>query len=312
MPFAQPSTALRPDAARPDPVARARSTAAILALPPRPYASTRGGPTAVPTGALPSADEVLAALARVLGSVAFRQSARHRALLRYVVEAVLSGRAHELKEVVLALDVFGRTIDGFDPRRDSIVRVEARRLRTKLARYYAGDGAGDPLEIRCTAGSYVPTFVVRDPEGFVRAARRSAQADDSSLFAVLPFSVRSDDGPGYASSTFCVGLADHIVDRLGRLDCSRVLAPASAAALRARAATSDTLLAEHGVDYVVEGVVAASGTRLRCTVHLWRTRDRRRRWTAVFDVATDALDAFAWRDDVASAVVEAVVAERAG
>ena len=51
----------------------------------------------------------------------------------------------------------------FDPRSDSIVRVEVSRLRGRLDLYYATEGASDPVRIRVPKGSYVPTFEVSSP-----------------------------------------------------------------------------------------------------------------------------------------------------
>ena len=47
----------------------------------------------------------------------------------------------------------------FDPRLDPIVRVEARRLRSKLDQYYAGEGAADPVIISFQRGDYTPRFI---------------------------------------------------------------------------------------------------------------------------------------------------------
>lgn len=108
------------------------------------------------------ADEsaVRAALDRILASEAFASTARMSRLLRFVVERALEGRADEIKEYVLGSEVFDRGPE-YDPRLDSIVRVEARRLRTKLDEYYSGPGAGDPVLIRIKRGTYVPEFVMR-------------------------------------------------------------------------------------------------------------------------------------------------------
>jgi TolB-like protein len=93
-------------------------------------------------------------------------------LLRFVVERTLDGRADEIKEYVLGTEVFDRGPD-YDPRLDSIVRVEARRLRTKLDEYYSGPGASDPVLIRIRRGTYVPEFGERT----VAPAAGSASAE---------------------------------------------------------------------------------------------------------------------------------------
>ena len=102
-----------------------------------------------------SHEEILDELKRVLYSPAFLHSHRIRRFLEFVVEESLAGRQHRLKEYVIGIEVFGR-VDSFDPRVDSIVRVEARRLRGKLQEYYAAEGIGDHIRIRLRKGSYVP------------------------------------------------------------------------------------------------------------------------------------------------------------
>jgi hypothetical protein len=77
--------------------------------------------------------------------------------LRYVVEETLAGRGANIKEYSLGLEVFHRG-ESFDPRLDPIVRVQARNLRIRLARYYAGPGAGHPLRIELPKRTYVPVF----------------------------------------------------------------------------------------------------------------------------------------------------------
>jgi TolB-like protein len=80
--------------------------------------------------------------------------------LRYVVDRALAGEGDQVKEYVVGVAVFGRT-EAYDPRLDSIVRVEARRLRSKLDEYYAGDGRNDSIVIQIPRGSYTPTFEQR-------------------------------------------------------------------------------------------------------------------------------------------------------
>jgi hypothetical protein len=56
---------------------------------------------------------------------------------------------------------------------DPIVRVQARNLRLRLERYYAGLGAQDPLVIEMPQGTYVPVFRRR---GLEAPGRRLASA----------------------------------------------------------------------------------------------------------------------------------------
>src|SRR5690348_2827400 len=78
-------------------------------------------------------------LNRILSSKLFAQSARMSRFLRFTVEHTLAGKADELKEYLIGVEVFDRS-PSYDPRVDPIVRVEARRLRSKLQSYYQMEG----------------------------------------------------------------------------------------------------------------------------------------------------------------------------
>lgn len=107
-----------------------------------------------------SPDHVHAQLDRLLASDVFAGAGRASSLLRYLVTRTLAGEGDQLKEYVVGVDVFGRG-DQFDPRIDTIVRVEARRLRAKLDEYYSGPGATDPVRLDIPRGSYVAEFSTR-------------------------------------------------------------------------------------------------------------------------------------------------------
>ena len=119
------------------------------------------------------AEAVAAELERILESHEFAQSWRLKALLRYLVNKTLRGEQGELKEYSIALAVFERA-PSFDPKEDTIVRAQARRLRQVLATYYQTPaGRGDPVRIEIPKGGYVPVFQVRAAADG-SAARKSA------------------------------------------------------------------------------------------------------------------------------------------
>jgi hypothetical protein len=78
-------------------------------------------------------------------------------LLRYLARHVLDHPGTPIKEYQIATEVFGRSAD-FDPQLDSMVRVQAGRLRVKLSEYYAGDGAEDAIIVELPKGTYVLAF----------------------------------------------------------------------------------------------------------------------------------------------------------
>ena len=101
--------------------------------------------------------DIRAHLAAVVSSGAFAKSLRLQRFLEFVVERELEGRRGDIQEYVIGLEVFDRR-ESFDPRSDSIVRVEARRLRDRLEDYYAAEGRRQPIRIVLPNRGYVPSF----------------------------------------------------------------------------------------------------------------------------------------------------------
>jgi hypothetical protein len=82
-------------------------------------------------------------------------------LLDFVVASTLRGEATHLKETTIGVYVFGRNPD-YDPKVDTIVRSQAWRLRAKLRKYYASEGANSPIVIEIPIGHYIPVFHLRE------------------------------------------------------------------------------------------------------------------------------------------------------
>jgi hypothetical protein len=102
-------------------------------------------------------EEVRAEVQAVLQSATFLRSPGLTRLLSYLCDKVVSGETAQIKEYSVALDVFGRK-ESFDQDSDSIVRVQANRLRKRLAEYYAGEGRTHRIQITIPIGQYVPAF----------------------------------------------------------------------------------------------------------------------------------------------------------
>jgi len=104
-----------------------------------------------------NAAEIMGQLAKVLASSGFTRSGRMQQFLKFIVVNALEGQHETLKEAYIGAAVFDRS-PGYDPKLDPIVRVEARRLRTKLESYYETEGRHDSLIIRLPKGGYLPVF----------------------------------------------------------------------------------------------------------------------------------------------------------
>jgi Tfp pilus assembly protein PilF len=138
----------------------------------------------VPTDSAEIEQDVRAALEDILAWSDVARSPQLARFLRYIVEAKLEGREAGIKAYAIAVDVFGRDA-GFDPQADPIVRVQARRLRTLLDRYYAeGHGYG-PIRISLPVGRYVPEFVALT-EDVSLAGELTPMSPAAMLPAALP------------------------------------------------------------------------------------------------------------------------------
>lgn len=205
-------------------------------------------------------------LERISASEEFRKCPQLLRFLRFAVREALSGRDGGSKERLIGMGVFGRAAD-YDAGADPVVRVEARRLRRKLAEYYAGAGREDALEIRLPKGGYLPKFETR-PRG---GAKRSV--------AVLPFS-------GHALSD---GLTTRLIARLAASSGVRVF--------RFKDRAGD-------VEWILEGSVRQAGERFRCDSQLVCSSDGLHAWAGSFDCAHG--DMFAVEDEFAEQIAKGV------
>jgi hypothetical protein len=108
----------------------------------------------------PPSEDCLRQVQRVLQSVSFRNAVTLQQLLQFLALRALDRSQQEpLKEYTIGVEAFGRTQD-FDPKTDTIVRVQIHRLRQKLREYYDSDGRHDPILIDIPKGHYLPRFEV--------------------------------------------------------------------------------------------------------------------------------------------------------
>ena len=78
--------------------------------------------------------------------------------LTYICSKYFEGATEQIKEYNIAVQALGRPAD-FDQKRDSIVRVEAHKLRRRLQEYYESDGADHEIRIEIPPGQYAPRFI---------------------------------------------------------------------------------------------------------------------------------------------------------
>jgi len=260
-------------------------------------------------------------LERLLASANFARNDRLSRYLRFVVERHLEGRAGEIKEVVIALEVFGNR--NYDPKQDSVVRTEAGRLRARLAEYYLGEGGCDPVIIELPKGRYVPVFrrLNGTPRQRGARARRSwimialaclamaialgtwwrAHSDAPVPIAVMPLRNVSENS---ANDYFADGLTDEIIRNLSIIDGLAVRSETSSFAFKGKPRSIHDAGMQLAVDYILEGSVLRAGQQLRINVQLVRVRDDFPVWSDHFD--REMTDIFAIQDEISRGIVNSL------
>jgi TolB-like protein len=231
-------------------------------------------------------EAVRAQLDKILSSPTFIRSRRLGRFLRFTIEQALEGRQATLKEYLVGVEVFNK-MESFDPRIDSIVRVEARRLRSKLEHYYQTEGADDPIVIQFLKGSYVPLILNRDQ---LPPLHRSAASEaQNQSISVTPFVNLSADR---ADQYFCSGLTEDLISALTKLDRFRVIA---------RGNTLQNGASELRPDLLLEGSVRRHGDRLRISAQLIDVEKGVYVWSDTYDC--DTSDVFAVQEEVSRSIV---------
>jgi TolB-like protein len=261
-------------------------------------------------------------LDRVLAHPGFSRNERMSRFLRFIVERHLEGRDQELKESVIATEVFGRKPD-YDPKQDSIVRSEAARLRSRSVAYYACEGGVDPIIIELPKGGYIPA--VRSCKALSTAAPRqwSRQRAVWVAASVLSFGVLATGalwwfghhsvpltiavlplgnlGHDPANDYFADGLTDELIRKLSLIDGLETRSRTSSFEFKEKPRNIREVGRELDVGYVLEGSVLRAGEQVRINVQLVRVRDDFPVWSGGYD--RELSDVLAIQDDISRGVV---------
>lgn len=278
-----------------------------------------------------SAPEVRAALERIVASPGFSEAGRLGPFLRFLVETALSGDGQMLKESLIGIEVFGRPA-GYDPRTDPIVRVEARRLRSRLTDYYADAGKEEAVRIDLPKGGYIPVFAPTTPAPGAPSPRNKAPArawgnwyfvlpllmallavflvprfwrphlpEEPPSVAVLPFANVSADAQ---NEYFSDGLTEELIDTIGQVNGLRVVGRGAVFQYKGKQLDSRQVGKQLNVSHVLEGSVRRSGDQLRISAQLVNASDGYTLWSQTYD--RQSKDVFAIQQEIAGAIANAL------
>lgn len=267
-------------------------------------------PETIPTveqGSTVSSEEIDAELERILADSAFATADRMRRFLRFIVLETLAGRGDDLNEALVGMEVYSRGED-FDPRQDSLVRVEAGRLRAKLREFYESQAGGSEIRIDIPKGSYKPIFKrLRETRAEKSAQIPPEKRSRARTVAVLPF---ADMSPQKDHEYFGDGLAEELMFALSRLQNLRVISQTSVFAFKDRGMDVREIGRQLGVEYVMEGSVRKAEQQLRIAVRLSEVGTGFQIWSEVFDRTLQ--DIFEVQQQISKAVARALRIEVLG
>jgi TolB-like protein/tetratricopeptide (TPR) repeat protein len=260
---------------------------------------SRGNQLEVPTPSSEiesiSAESIRRQTEKIIASRTFRLAAGQRDFLLYAVTEQLDGRGELLKEYSIGVAVFHRE-ESFDPRLDSIVRTEARKLRTRLSRYFEDEGRADPLRIEIPVGRYAPVFTFASGQPIT--VRSQAPAGQALRIAVLPFMNRS---PSVGDEYFADGLTDELTHAFTRVAGLEVVARTSAFQFKGQLVDVREIGRKLNVNALVEGSVRRSGNRLRILAQLDDATNGNTVWSESYD--RELADLFAVQREISTTIV---------
>jgi TolB-like protein len=227
---------------------------------------------------------------KIITSKAFSGSEFLKRLLKMLITKVLRGEAHEIKEYSLAVEVFGR--ENFDPRIDTIVRVQARRLRLKLQKYYSSEGQYDAVRIDIPKGSYVPVI----------SHVPTPASGDRCRIAVLPFLDHSN--PDTADLTFADAVTETLISALTLTGNFNVIGRTSVLTFKQGFRDVRNIGKRLNVDVILEGSIQRSASLFHVNARLANVSTGFILWTNTFDIK--AQDRIAAQEQIASAIVPSI------
>ncbi len=250
---------------------------------------------------LPSEEETSAQIQRFEASPDFKASPQQIALLKYVVEQTLAGRADRIKGYTVATEVFGRQAD-FDQNIDPIVSIQASRLRRALAHYYDEDGINDPLQIEIPKGTYVPEFKRHQTPATVSATTNKiiGIAVKSSWPAVIvrPLKNISRDPE---LDHWGIGLATELANELNRYSDIRVMT--------LHADRPESAIDPDAVQFSISGNVRRDRTVIKISVRLTALQTGRLIWSESYRAPNEAGNLIACQEEIARSVAVKIAGE---
>lgn len=261
--------------------------------------------------------KIYISLGKLLSSHIFSASSRQQRFLKYLVDQALNSNSENLKGYTIGVDVFDRGTD-FDSTLDSIVRVEAGRLRAKLREYYEIEGRNDAIRFDFPKGTYTIEVIFKrfdekitlkrhDDTHLTKISEQSVKAISNKQLpivntpslAVLPFvNISADPSNDYLTD----GITDSLIFELSNFPELQLISRQTSFSYRNKPLRGDEIGLELGVRYLLEGSLQRIENRIRVSAQLSDTLTGRCLWTERYDRQFE--DVFNLQDEITHNVVK--------
>jgi len=247
-------------------------------------------------------------LERIFYDPVFIHSNILKKFLSFIVDHTLTGRANQLKEYTIAVNVLNKP-STFKPQEDSIVRNHAARLRRALKNYYCEKGALDPICISIPIGRYVPVFTESGteiesnnkiiPEVLKRSdsifTNDKNQINKSVVVAVIPFWHVQND---WLENSLTDGLGMQLSTALMEFEKFSVIAYYTMRDLCGKITDIGTIASVLGAKYIVTGNIQSHKNCLRIHIQMIHTHTNQQLLSRMYEEKIVSRNIFELQDEI--------------
>ena len=236
----------------------------------------------IPSEPWTDSDEILQFVDKIIDSEQFSGQKSLIKLLRYVTEKTLQGKQDTIKAYTIAVEVFDRPTS-FDAATDTIVRVQAGKLRRTLEYYYQSSGSDDAFRIYIPKGTYVPQFISQSQwyEHRPEAAGKIKKQARLPRIGVLPFTNETGQSD---QEVFTTGIAEQLSDELSNFSGLQVVSHRSIHSFVGQSDHGDEhVICRFNLDYLLTGSVYHHNNRIRTALALIDCSSNNQVWSGRFE-----------------------------
>ncbi len=241
-------------------------------------------------------------LNRILVSPGFRNSSVLAGFLEFVTNETLKKNVQSIKEYTIGVHVLMRNSD-FNPQLDSIVRINAGRLRRALNEYYNTVGRKDEIRIEIPKGSYVPVFQPQYVIEQVEIKDKIKLTRNRPVVAVLPFrNISRDSSRDY----FADGLGEQLSTDLSRFQNLAVISYHSARHAGGKTTDIKEAAVMLGAKYILTGSIQHDTKHLHIGVQLLLGDTGEHLWANSFERNNTASGLFEIQHEIVRNILTAI------